>query len=161
MNNKSLITTITISTISTISTITALLMIAFSTSLWAQSPDNFDNIKEKVQVIMDKQVSAWNKGNIDGFMAGYWKSEKLSFQSGNTRRIGWQTLCNMYKKNYAGEKMGKLEFVDIEMKALTNAHILVLGRWRVTTKKEKKEGLFTLIFKQFGNDWKIIHDHSS
>ena len=134
---------------------------AFSLTICAEEPEGFETTRKKIRLIMDQQVGAWNKGNVDGFMAGYWKSDKLSFQSGNTRRIGWQTLCNMYKKNYAGDKMGKLEFVDIEVKPLTTDHILVMGRWRVTTKKEKKEGLFTLIFKQFGKDWKIIHDHSS
>lgn len=114
-----------------------------------------------IRAIMDRQVAAWNNGDFEGFMAGYWKSETLTFQSGNTRRHGWQNLLNMYKTNYAGKKRGTLAFTDIAFKKLTGDYVLVLGRWRVTTEKEKKEGLFTLVVQRFGNDWKVIHDHSS
>lgn len=115
----------------------------------------------KIKEIMDEQVNLWNQGNFEGFMAGYWKSESLTFQSGNTRRKGWETLLAMYKKNYAGEKRGILEFTDIEMKVLTKELVLVLGRWKVTANEETKEGMFTLIFRRIGKNWKIIHDHSS
>jgi ketosteroid isomerase-like protein len=94
-------------------------------------------------------------------MAGYWKSDQLTFQSGNKRLQGWETLAAMYKKNYAGEKMGQLNFTDLKIEVLSKNIVCVLGRWNVTTKDTTKEGLFTLIFKRFGKDWKIIHDHSS
>lgn len=126
--------------------------------LWAE---NFKKDAKTIQTIMDRQVNAWNEGNIDGFMAGYWKSDEFTFQGGKKRLKGWETLRAMYKKNYAGEKMGKLEFTDIEMKPLGKSYVLVTAQWRVTSKEEVKEGLFTLIFQRFGKDWKIIHDHSS
>lgn len=126
--------------------------------LWA---DHFKKDAKTIQTIMDRQVKAWNEGNIDGFMEGYWKSDEFTFQGGKKRLKGWETLRAMYKKNYAGEKMGKLEFTDIEMKPLGKDYVLVTAQWRVTSKEEVKEGLFTLIFQRFGKDWKIIHDHSS
>lgn len=126
--------------------------------LWAE---NFKKDAKTIQSIMDRQVKAWNEGNIDGFMEGYWKSDKFTFLGSKKRLKGWKTLCAMYKKNYSGEKMGKLEFTDIEMKPLGKSYILVTAQWRVTNKEEVKEGLFSLIFQRFGKDWKIIHDHSS
>jgi len=134
------------------------LTVLIAGTLWAGDAKDDAN---KIMKIIDKQVDAWNRGDFDGFMAGYWKSKNLTFQSGNTRRRGWKTLLAMYKKNYAGEKRGNLEFTDIEMKVLTDELVLVLGRWKVTTKEETKEGLFTLIFRRIGTDWRIIHDHSS
>lgn len=126
--------------------------------LWA---DNFKKDAKTIQTIMDRQVNAWNEGNIDGFMEGYWKSGEFTFQGGKKRLKGWETLRAMYKKNYAGEKMGKLQFSDVKMKPLGKDYVLVLARWQVTGKEEVKEGMFTLIFQRFGKDWKIIHDHSS
>ena len=134
------------------------LVVMVAGTLWAGDAKDDAN---KIMKIIDKQVNAWNRGDFEGFMAGYWKSENLTFQSGNIRRRGWETLLAMYKKNYAGEKRGNLEFTDIELKVLTDDLVLVLGRWKVTTKEETKEGLFTLIFRRIRNDWKIIHDHSS
>lgn len=135
-----------------------MVVIMITAPLWAGDKENdFKTIRS----IMDGQVKEWNNGNIDGFMAGYWKSREFTFQSGNKRLIGYEQLRAMYKKNYAGEKMGRLEFTDIEMKKLAEGLVLVIGRWRVTTKDEVKEGLFTLVLRRFKEGWKIIHDHSS
>lgn len=133
-------------------------LVFIASSLWSgDSQKNTETIKS----IMAKQVEAWNNGSFEGFMAGYWKSPEMTFQSGNRRLVGWEQLLAMYKKNYAGKKRGTLDFVDIEVKWLTPELALVLGRWRVNTDEKTKEGLFTLIFKRMDKDWKIIHDHSS
>ena len=34
-----------------------------------------------VRQVLDDQAVAWNKGDLFGFMAGYWKSDDLSFYS--------------------------------------------------------------------------------
>ena len=135
-----------------------LIFIGVSIFLW---PGDFADTAKKIQIIMAQQKKEWNQGNIEGFMATYWKSDGFTFQSGNKRLKGWHQLLAMYKKNYAGENMGKLDFTDIEIKPLAPDAVYVLGRWKVTTKDSSKEGLFTLIFRRFGKDWKIIHDHSS
>jgi uncharacterized protein (TIGR02246 family) len=119
------------------------------------------NLADHLVKIMTRQTDEWNKGNFEGFMAPYWNSEKLTFQSGNTRRKGWENLLNMYQTVYKGEQRGVLTFTDIEVKPLTDELALVLGRWNVQLKDKKKQGLFTLIFKKIENQWIIIHDHSS
>lgn len=137
-----------------------LILIFMSWPIFLWSGDFTDTAK-KIETIMAQQKKEWNQGNIEGFMAAYWKSDELTFQSGNKRLKGWHQLLAMYKKNYAGENMGKLDFSDIEIRPLAPDEVYVLGRWKVTTKDSSKEGLFTLIFRRFGKDWKIIHDHSS
>jgi beta-aspartyl-peptidase (threonine type) len=121
--------------------------------------------EQDILSMMKIQVQEWNRGNFEGFMAPYWQSDRMTFQSGNTRRYGWNTLLKMYKTNYAGDKRGILNFSDIEVKFLADDLAYVLGRWQVTTgtvdKSEKKEGLFTLILRKFPQGWIIIHDHSS
>ncbi len=126
-----------------------------------QSRDGFLIIQNKIQSILDQQKQAWNEGNIEGFMAYYWRSEEFTFQSGNRRLQGWDELLTMYKKSYSGENMGKLDFTDIEINVLSNELALVLGRWKVTIEESIKEGMFTLIFKKFDEGWRIIVDHSS
>jgi len=125
--------------------------------LRADADTDSKSIKETIAY----QVAEWNKGNVDGFMSGYWQSEEFTFQSGNKRLLGYATLAAMYKKNYAGAKMGTLTFTDIVLKPLADGLYLVLGRWNVKTTDSEKEGLFTLIFKNIDGHWKIIHDHSS
>ena len=119
------------------------------------------DIEREIRRIMAEQTAAWNAGDFEGFMAGYWKSDRPTFQSGNTRRVGWQTLLDMYRTHYAGDKRGTLTFSDIEVKVLSEDMVLVLGRWNVITADDEKEGLTTLIFRRLTEGWRIIHDHSS
>ena len=118
-------------------------------------------ITTKLLEIIEAQEQAWNEGSIEGFMAYYWNSEDFVFQSGNQRVRGWQALLERYKKNYAGEKMGTLDFTDIEVRVLTENLAYVLGRWQVTRNDTTNQGLFTILFKQLPEGWRIINDHSS
>ncbi len=149
--------------------ISVIICLCMTVGLWAGDTDTdsdtgSDSDANVIREIMDKQLQQWNKGSVDGFMKGYWKSEKFTFQSGNKRLLGYNQLAAMYKKNYAGAKMGTLTFKDIVIKPLAEGLYMVLGRWNVTTNAKKdnqKEGLFTLIFRKINGSWKIIHDHSS
>ncbi len=111
--------------------------------------------------VLELQKEAWNRGDLEGYMAYYWKSEELTFQSGANRIRGWQTLLDRYSKSYSGERMGRLDFSDLEVKVLGRRYALVLGRWSVDIQGEKKGGVFSLILKRFPEGWRIIHDHTS
>jgi len=123
----------------------------------AEPPD----IKEEILDVLAKQKTAWNKGDIEGFMKYYWHSEDFTFQSGNNRILGWNALLARYKKNYSGENMGTLDFKDIVVKTLSEKSALVIGRWEVKRNNEVLGGLFTLIIQHKPQGWRIIHDHTS
>jgi uncharacterized protein (TIGR02246 family) len=116
---------------------------------------------KEIEAVLDLQREAWNAGDIDGFMALYWRSDKLTFQSGNTRLQGWEALLARYKKAYPEGSMGKLAFSDLIVDILTDDTACVLGRWKLETDDQPKGGLFTIILKRMEDGWKIIHDHTS
>ena len=116
---------------------------------------------EEILRVLELQKEAWNRGDLEGYMAYYWKSAELTFQSDASRVRGWATLIERYQKSYSGEKMGQLDFSDIEVNVLSKDCAYVLGRWSVTVQDEKKGGVFTLILKRFPEGWRIIHDHTS
>lgn len=119
--------------------------------------------RDAVRKVLDDQVDAWNKRDLEGFMAGYWKSKEMSFYSGNTKTLGWQATLDRYKKKYQGEgkEMGKLAFTEIEIELMSADHALVKGRWKLTLAKEAPAGLFTLLMKRLPEGWRIVHDHTS
>jgi len=45
-----------------------------------------------VHYLLTEQAAAWNKGDLDGFMLGYWKSDELTFYSDNTIEKGYEPL---------------------------------------------------------------------
>ena len=119
--------------------------------------------KAAVRKVLDDQVIAWNKGDLVGFMAGYWESDDLRFYSGKEVTSGWKATLERYRKRYTaeGKKMGKLSFSDLEIEILGPDAALVRGRFLVELPDEKASGLFTLIMRKLPVGWRIVHDHTS
>jgi beta-aspartyl-peptidase (threonine type) len=119
--------------------------------------------EKAVRQVLDDQVVAWNKGDLEGFMAGYWNSKELTFQSGKDLTRGWQETLERYKRKYQseGKEMGKLAFADVEVRELAPGVALVTGKWELTLSKETVGGRYTLVMKKLPEGWRIIHDHTS
>ena len=115
------------------------------------------------QQTLDSQVTAWNSGNLEGFMAGYWHSEELTFCSGSIVTKGWQATIDRYRKRYQadGKEMGTLQFDEVQIEVLSSETVMVRGRWKLALSDGNPEGLFTLIMRQFADGWKIVYDHTS
>ena len=117
-----------------------------------------------VRAVLNSQVGAWNRGDLEGFMAGYWRSPDLEFYSGDKITLGWDATLARYKKSYQGEgkDMGHLDFSDLQVHTNSSGVAWVSGQWHLKMKDgSEKGGLFTLIFHKMADGWKIIHDHTS
>lgn len=133
------------------------LSFSISFSAIAQSAD-----KKEILSILEKQTTAWNQGNIERFMEGYWKNDSLMFvgQSGVT--YGYLNTLNNYKKNYGDTaKMGKLFFTILETKQLSPEYYFVLGKWFLKRSIGNIGGHYTLLFRKIDGKWVIVSDHSS
>jgi beta-aspartyl-peptidase (threonine type) len=119
--------------------------------------------KTAIQKVLDDQKAAWNKGDLEGFMAGYWKSPDLTYCSGKDKAKGWEALYERYRKRYQaeGKEMGKVSFSEVEIEILGPDSAFVRGRWQLATSKEKVGGLYTLVFRKLPEGWRIVHDHTS
>lgn len=127
----------------------------------AQTEKQKAKIRAEITKVMTDQAADWNKGDIDGFMSGYWKSPDLVFVSSDVTR-GWQPTLDRYKKNYDSRaKMGTLTFSDLEIQVFSKDSAAVLGSWALAREKDNPHGKFTLIFRRFKDGWKIVHDHTS
>jgi uncharacterized protein (TIGR02246 family) len=117
-----------------------------------------------VRAVLVKQVEAWNRGDLEGFMAGYWNSPGLVFQSGDKRTQGWQATLERYRLRYQGQgkEMGRLRFDNLEVQVVGPEAAFVRGRWHLVMKDgSEPNGLFTLLLRRIGGEWKIVHDHTS
>ena len=119
------------------------------------------NAISQIKKVMQDLEARWTKGDIEGFMKGYWKSEKLTFSSGGKTKRGWQATLDSYKNSFPAGKMGKLKFDNLEFSILAPKAALVLGQWHLDIDGEKKDGNFSLVFQNMEDKWVIIHDHSS
>ncbi len=143
--------------------------LAFVTmSIWGAAPSQGQPEREDsvgaVRTVLDRQVVDWNKGDLDGFLSGYWNSPKVVFQSGGQRYDGWTAMRDRYRRRYQaeGRAMGRLEFSALDIEPLGPEAVLARGRWRLTMPDGTKPGgLFTVIFRKLPDGWKIVHDHTS
>lgn len=125
-----------------------------------QDPDI--NGEEKIRAVLAEQQECWNQGDIECFMRGYWKSDSLKFIGKSGINYGWQATLDNYKQSYPDKSaMGTLNFDLINLEPIGTDHYLVTGKWKLTRESDEPHGLFTLIWKRFGDEWKIIYDHSS
>src|SRR5439155_19584961 len=106
---------------------------------------------------------AWNAGDLEGFMTGYWQSPDLTFFSGKSKEAGWQRTLERYRNKYQGkgQEMGQLTFSEIQIEQIDATHAWVRGRWQLATSAGTPGGLFTLIFQRRPEGWRIVHDHTS
>src|SRR5918911_747284 len=120
-----------------------------------------EKLMREVRAVLEAQVAAWNRGDIEGFMRGYAESPDTIFVSGDTVTRGWQTVLDRYKKGYdSREKMGVLTFSELEIMPLGKDVAKVLGRWQLKRANDAPHGRFTLIFRRTRAGWRIIHDHT-
>jgi ketosteroid isomerase-like protein len=112
--------------------------------------------------VLSTQQAAWNNGDIDGFMQGYWKSDSLLFVGSSAPTHGWQTTLEHYKHGYPDKAaMGILTFDILKVEVLDPQNAFVLGGWHLKREKDAPGGYFTLWFKKIKGEWKIVCDHTS
>jgi beta-aspartyl-peptidase (threonine type) len=120
--------------------------------------------EEGIKHMLVSQIEAWNRGQLEAFMLGYWRSPELTFFSGATVTRGWEPTLQRYRQRYKseGKEMGQLEFQDLNIDMLNRRTAVVTGHWQLTMSDGKKpHGLFTLIVKRMPGGWRIVHDHTS
>jgi ketosteroid isomerase-like protein len=116
----------------------------------------------EIEGVLRAQQEAWNRGDINEFMNGYWRSEETVFVSGDDVTRGWQKVLDRYKRKYSDRaKMGALAFSNLEITPLGNDSAVALGTWKLKRASDTPHGRFTLIFRRFPDGWRIIHDHTS
>jgi ketosteroid isomerase-like protein len=116
-----------------------------------------------VRAVLDAQREAWNRGDLEGFMAGYARSEELVFTSGGAVRRGWQETHDRYLKRYGSDRatMGRLGFEILGVQALGADGAVVLGRWKLSDTPSAGSGVFSVALTRSGGAWRIVHDHTS
>lgn len=132
-------------------------VLAITLAVKAQSKD-----ETAVRNVLEKQRQAWNTGDIDKFMEGYWHRDSLMFVGKSGVTYGWQNTMDNYKKSYPDTaSMGKLKFDILEVRRLSVLYFFVVGKWQLTRSVGDIGGHFTLLFKKVKNKWVIVTDHSS
>jgi beta-aspartyl-peptidase (threonine type) len=119
------------------------------------------DVRAEITAVLERQAAAWNNGDVEGFMQGYWNSPELSFSSGGKVTRGFEPTANHFRTRYPDRAaMGHLTFSDLEVTLLGRDAALVLGRYRVDS-SQSSTGAFSLTMRRIDGSWLVIHDHTS
>jgi hypothetical protein len=124
----------------------------------------FAQSKEETAIrkLLNDQTQAWNNGNIEDFMKGYWKNDSLMFIGKSGVTYGWTNTLANYKKGYPDTSiMGKLAFTILKVKKLSKKYFQVVGKWYLKRSIGDVNGHFTLLLRKIKGEWMIVSDHSS
>jgi len=128
-----------------------------SFSVFCQTTD-----ETEVRNVLAKQNAAWNRGDVDAFMVGYWENDSLMFIGKSGVTYGYKNALANYKRNYPDTAaMGQLTFTLIKVKKLSPEYFHVTGKYYLTRTIGDASGHFTLVFRKINGKWLIISDHSS
>jgi ketosteroid isomerase-like protein len=135
--------------------------------LAAQQPDPLHTASRQelniIKVLL-AQENAWNKGDLAGYVNGFKDSPDIMFITHQVFR-GFAGLLEEYKRDYPTRAaMGTLSFSDLEVHPLDENFAVVIGKYRLERGKKdggNAEGLFSLVFENTDNGWKIVIDHTT
>jgi len=120
------------------------------------------NDEKEIRGLLERQTAAWNKGDIESFMIGYWENDSLMFIGKSGITYGYKNTLANYRKGYPDTAaMGKLAFTLIHIKQLSPEYVSVTGKYYLTRSIGDASGHFTLLFRKINDKWMIISDHSS
>lgn len=136
-------------------------VLLFSLSGWAQKQPNAQ-VKQTINALFEQQIRAWNDGNVNDFMLGYWNDERLIFVGSTGPTYGYQNTLEGYKKRYPDRAaMGRLAFDILEKKQWDKRTIQVIGKFTLYREKDTPTGHFSLLVRKIKGKWLIVSDHSS
>ena len=144
-------------------------LLAFSVPGRAQrtKPLRMGAAANSIRQVLARSVAAWNRGDLDAFLASYRNSPQTIYIGSTGLVRGWQAIRARYVKAYASGgrgKMGLLTFTHLEILPLDASHALAIGQWHLERTRANGGdigGFFTLTFQKTRAGWRIIVDHTS
>jgi uncharacterized protein (TIGR02246 family) len=135
--------------------------------LSAQAPDPLHTAsRQELSIIkvLIAQENAWNKGDLAGFASSF-KDSPDTLVITHTVSRGFTGLLDEYKRDYPSKAaMGTLAYSELEVHPLDENFAVVIGKYHLERGKKdggNAEGLFSLVFENTDNGWKIIVDHTT
>jgi ketosteroid isomerase-like protein len=119
--------------------------------------------QQNISRVLTTQTAAWNRGDVAGFMQGYWQSDSLVFIGKSGLTYGWQPTLDNYRRSYPdAAAMGQLTFSNLRITPISPDAAHVVGRWQLARPAAGDlGGHFLLVFRRIAGRWVIVADHSS
>jgi ketosteroid isomerase-like protein len=123
-----------------------------------------DDPQAEITTMLTRSATAWNRGDLVGFMNDYAKDSLTSYVTAGHVQYGWQPLYDHYQRAYfgRGKTRDSLAFEEVAVRPLGRDFALCTARFKLRRGDSvTASGPFTLILERRGGRWYILHDHTS
>lgn len=127
------------------------------------STTEINQIQSAIRKVFEDSCAAWNRGDLDGYLACYWDSDTIIWISGGVLSRGKKAIEAAYKARFfsAPQSRGQLTLADLEIDVLTTQDAIAFGRWILEFENQTAQGYFTVQVKKIEGAWLFVADHSS
>lgn len=125
---------------------------------WNVDPDE----DRAVRALLEAQRLAWNDGDLEAFVEGYWASPDVVFASKDGVRLGAEDLLARYRERYPDRvAMGELRFDPPRLSDLGDDHVLAEGAWALRRDDGPRSGRYVLVLRRIDDAWRIVLDYTT
>ena len=119
--------------------------------------------RRAIAQLLIEQAAAWNRGDLPGFMQGYWQSDSLVFLGAKGPTYGWQPTLANYQRNYpSAAELGQLDFSGLRVTLLAPGAAQAVGHWHLARPAVgDAQGYFLLVLRRVQGQWRIVADHTN
>lgn len=120
------------------------------------------NVEAAIRDVFEAGCAAWNRGDLDGYLAGYWDSEETLWISSGSLLRGRKAIVAAYQDRFSEpQQMGVLSLTELDIDVLTPTDAIASGRWSLDLEDRSSKGFFTVQLKKIEGIWFYVCDHSS
>jgi ketosteroid isomerase-like protein len=140
-----------------------LVLLAFLASCRPAAAPAPDADPRALEAQFARSAEAWNRGDLDSFIADYAADSLTTFVSGGHVQRGFAWIRDHYAPAFAlGAARDSLRFEEFAARPLGQGRALVTARFVLTRAgRVSSSGPFTLVMEYRPEGWKILHDHTS
>lgn len=121
-----------------------------------------DAMVTSIRTAFDGWGAAWNNGDLEGYLEGYWDSEQTRYVSNAQVVRGKAAIVAGYRSRFPrSEALGTLALQHIEVEAIGEQDALIFGVMAHTLDETTREVAFTVHVRQIDGTWRIVSDHSA
>lgn len=120
----------------------------------------------EILATLDAAAQAWNRGDIDGYMAHHVNSPELTFVGSSGAVRGWEQILGSYRRAFfsTGSAGRHVFFSEVRVRPLDQGRAIVHGMYQYldpSTRERIGHGWTTMVLVRTPEGWKIAHRHNS
>ncbi|MGD8579261.1 MAG: DUF3225 domain-containing protein, partial [Lysobacterales bacterium] len=112
--------------------------------------------------LTDKLQRDWNSGDMAAYLAAYRNAPETSVLFGDQALRGWQALSDLFTSSWTTEEaMGDFSASNVVVRFADPDVAIASGNFEHVFTDHTISGDFTHVWRRFGEDWQIVHEHTS